>query len=51
MKSIAIALVTILGCIAIGSAFGNPRGGFIAGVILAITLASRYGAVTPTGPD
>ena len=48
MKSIAIVLVAILICLGIGSALGNPEGGFIVGVVLAIMLAKRYRAVDST---
>ena len=51
MKSIAIVLVAVLVCLGIGSAFGNPAGGFIVGVVLAIMLAKRYGTVEPTDSD
>lgn len=48
MKSIAIVLAALLICLGIGSAFGNPAGGFVVGVILAIVLAKRYGTVEAT---
>lgn len=48
MKSIAIALAAILICLAIGSALGNPGGGFVVGIVFAIMLAKRYGTLHST---
>lgn len=50
MKNIGLAIVAILICVAIGSVLGNPGGGFLVGVILAIVLAKRTWKVDARQP-
>lgn len=50
MRSIAIVLVAFLICLGIGSALGNPAGGFIVGIVVAIMLAKRYGTAGAAEP-